>query len=152
MKECKRCRRTDVEFPSKGKGRLGGICKGCVKEPRQKYQKDWYAKNKRRHVSAVRKNNIRYLAERREKADALKRNKPCKDCGNSFPPCAMDYDHVDPTNKSGDPSSILRRSWEAYLIEIKKCELVCSNCHRIREFTRRHGRHPVWGFDSLTPG
>jgi hypothetical protein len=28
------------------------------------------------------------------------RDVPCSDCGQRFPPCAMDFDHRDPTTKS----------------------------------------------------
>lgn len=67
------------------------------------------------------------------------KNKPCKDCGLSFPPCVMDFDHKPGTQKRDDIASLIGRGvgWETLLQEIKKCELVCSNCHRIRTDKRR---------------
>lgn len=79
----------------------------------------------------------------RKKADKVKRiirelkQGPCKDCNESFPPCAMDFDHVD--GKSIQVSEMIRMksSLDAIQREIAKCELVCSNCHRIRTKNRR---------------
>lgn len=70
--------------------------------------------------------------------DSLKTDKPCKDCGNVFPPICMDFDHV----KSGKLFNISAAGFkglgkERILEEISKCELVCSNCHRLRGEVRR---------------
>lgn len=60
----------------------------------------------------------------------LKSN-PCVDCGQTFPPEAMDYDHF-----RGDKVSGVSQMWswspEKVQLEISKCELVCANCHRER--------------------
>lgn len=58
---------------------------------------------------------------------------PCLDCGQSFKPCQMDFDHVR-GEKAGFVSQI--GSVKAVLAEIQKCEVVCANCHRIRTQTR----------------
>lgn len=61
---------------------------------------------------------------------------PCVDCGLSFHPCCMDFDHV-----RGDKVLVISKmftcSWERVLQEIEKCDLVCANCHRIRTNLRR---------------
>lgn len=56
---------------------------------------------------------------------------PCADCGGSFPPCAMDFDHVR-GKKLGKISG--GQSWAKKKVfeEMSKCDIVCSNCHRIR--------------------
>jgi len=63
------------------------------------------------------------------------KNKPCMDCGGRFPACAMDFDHVRGKKKFGVTEST--RKWGTVLKEAKKCDLVCSNCHRIRTDKRR---------------
>lgn len=65
------------------------------------------------------------------------KNKPCMDCGNSFPPYVMDFDHVE-GEKKGCVSKLAhaRMSLEKLQQEIDKCEVVCSNCHRIRTHNR----------------
>lgn len=67
--------------------------------------------------------------------DSLK-DVPCVDCGNRYDPCVMDFDHVE-EDKSFNVSSGKNMSWEKLKQEIDKCEVVCSNCHRIRTRDRR---------------
>lgn len=65
--------------------------------------------------------------------DALKSAHPCADCGDFFPPCVMDYDHVR-GEKRYKISDLVRGGFPISTIdeEISKCDLVCANCHRIR--------------------
>jgi hypothetical protein len=62
---------------------------------------------------------------------------PCSDCGGIFPPECMDFDHVrgEKLFAIGEGSTVSRERVE---IEIAKCDLICSNCHRIR--TRQRGK------------
>lgn len=60
---------------------------------------------------------------------------PCKDCGGTFPPVCMDFDHRDRSTKVADVSVLARSSKAKCLAEIAKCDLVCANCHRIRTET-----------------
>lgn len=74
---------------------------------------------------------------RREWFDDLKEGIPCVDCGGTFPPCVMDYHHIDEGQKVESLGRALSNWSKARLLEeIKKCELVCSNCHRIRHNKR----------------
>jgi len=61
--------------------------------------------------------------------------KPCVDCGQVYPPEAMDFDHI-----SGDKVNQVTDMWSwgrnRVLAEIDKCELVCANCHRERTIRR----------------
>lgn len=85
------------------------------------------------------KSNLKNWKDRlREEIDALK-SQPCKDCGNKFPPCCMDFDHLDGATKVNNISTMITTrvaSREKIYEEIDKCELVCSNCHRIRTHNR----------------
>jgi hypothetical protein len=67
--------------------------------------------------------------------DKLKEG-PCADCGRRFPPVAMDFDHVGPKSKS--VANMVAQAYKIDLIleEIKKCELVCACCHRVRTAAR----------------
>jgi L-lysine 2,3-aminomutase len=66
------------------------------------------------------------------------RNVPCGDCGGRFPPCSMDFDHLDPAKKhSRVPALIGRAGDDRILAEVAKCDIVCANCHRARTVTRR---------------
>ena len=63
---------------------------------------------------------------------------PCTDCGVRYPPYVMDFDHLDPTSKIMKVSALIFVGSEPILLdEIAKCEVVCSNCHRIRTHNRK---------------
>lgn len=66
------------------------------------------------------------------------RHVPCADCGNRYPSVCMDFDHLPGHTKSfGVMNRWKDRKWNLILAEIEKCEVVCSNCHRIRTKARR---------------
>lgn len=66
------------------------------------------------------------------------KNKPCVDCGRQYHWFAMDYDHIPERGKKlFNVSQANCRNVVALAAEIAKCDVVCSNCHRIRTFTRR---------------
>lgn len=81
------------------------------------------------------------------KASALKawmielKSKPCSDCGSKFDTCCMDFDHRIGEKKAYNLGSMFAHHYSKELIEIElaKCDLVCSNCHRIRTRDRRTG-------------
>lgn len=91
----------------------------------------------------VQKAHVKRMATNRQAAMrahvAAEKSQPCSDCGGSFPPVCMDYDHRDPHTKTREISRILSRgaSWASLRTELDKCDLVCANCHRIRESRRR---------------
>ena len=64
---------------------------------------------------------------------------PCMDCHNEFPPICMDWDHVGEKKFEISVAVNQRTPKEEILTELKNCELVCSNCHRIRTQDRRDG-------------
>ena len=53
------------------------------------------------------------------------------DCKGSFPPECMDFDHV-----RGEKNFTIGRGYKMSIPKVKKeidkCDVVCSNCHRIR--------------------
>jgi hypothetical protein len=86
--------------------------------------------------------HVNWCAERktefRAKIDKLKQA-PCTDCGLCFDPICMDFDHVG-NNKIAKVSALVKSTtWAKIQAEIDKCELVCSNCHRIRTRNRLEG-------------
>jgi len=59
----------------------------------------------------------------------------CVDCGEKNQ-IVLDFDHI--KDKKYNVSRMIHDgfSWKAILNEIKKCEVVCANCHRIRTHDR----------------
>lgn len=80
-------------------------------------------------------NMRRQWREKKDKIDELKRN-PCMDCGNTFPTCAMQFDHRPGEVKKFRLGQSSNRSWSTIEAEIAKCDLVCANCHAIRTYER----------------
>lgn len=62
------------------------------------------------------------------------RRVPCADCGGTFEPYQMDFDHRDPTTKAFDLTTgrAMLMSRDRLLQEVAKCEVVCANCHAVR--------------------
>jgi len=54
----------------------------------------------------------------------------------TFPPEAMDFDHVRGHKLSGI-AKMYNQSLDRILLELRKCDLVCACCHRLRTFERR---------------
>ena len=67
---------------------------------------------------------------------------PCVDCNAVYPFCVMDFDHRPEETKSFSISRV--GAYKAtpdristIMKEIDKCDLICSNCHRIRTWITR---------------
>jgi len=100
-------------------------------EKNKLYLKKHYRNNKQYYLdrNAKRREEIRRFI-------ALLKNKPCMDCGKSFPLYVMDFDHRDSEIKEFDIGKAINRMYgkERITKEIEKCDLVCANCHRIRTY------------------
>lgn len=66
------------------------------------------------------------------------RNKPCSDCGGSYPWYVMEFDHRNPEDKIKPISSMTNSGWSNIRAELDKCDVVCANCHSVRTHHRRH--------------
>jgi hypothetical protein len=77
------------------------------------------------------------------------RSLPCSDCGQTFLPIAMDLDHPPGAEKIAEVSRLMyqKAPFMEICAEVEKCDLVCSNCHRLRTEGRWHGRRKF-----LAPG
>ena len=66
----------------------------------------------------------------------LKQN-PCDNCGNKFHPVCMDFDHVRGIKRFNISQAHKLKITDTELNdELDKCELICSNCHRLRTYYR----------------
>jgi hypothetical protein len=54
----------------------------------------------------------------------------CGICGYSKCISALEFHHTDPSVKESQISLSNTRKWEKVVCELKKCVMVCSNCHR----------------------
>lgn len=88
---------------------------------------------------------IKRVAKNKEKAKNflrdLKESTPCTDCGVYYPYWVMDFDHL--KDKLFPLSGThVTKGMRKILKEIDKCEIVCSNCHRMRTHNRRASVSP----------
>lgn len=56
-------------------------------------------------------------------------NNPCSSCGETDP-LVLEFDHL--SDKKTDISKLIRStcSWRQLKVELDKCVVLCSNCHR----------------------
>lgn len=103
-------------------------------EKQRAAQRRYYEENRERYSAARRTkaNKIRRLSE------DIKGSTPCVDCKIQYPHYIMDFDHLPQYTKIRNLSFVNNFSTvEAWLEEVKKCEVVCSNCHRHRTYMRQ---------------
>lgn len=100
--------------------------------------KAWAARNTERRRGGI---GARYSKERRERwykiTHALKSG-PCADCGRTFDPICMDFDHRPGVVKSFSLSAGYKVSAERQIAELAKCDVVCACCHRLRTHRQRN--------------
>jgi predicted HNH restriction endonuclease len=54
----------------------------------------------------------------------------CKNCGYNKYYGALEFHHTEPSQKEADWNKIRLWSWEKIKLELDKCDLLCSNCHK----------------------
>ena len=135
MRICTKCGETkdESEFFKRDKktGRVHAQCKKCYKLHRSTY----YAEHYKQHGDEYRKRAVIRRASIRNmmRANMLSylKNKVCAICGEDDIR-TFEFDHVDPSKKSFSITRGLNHgpSWEVVVDEIKKCRILCSNCHK----------------------
>ncbi len=133
MKRCSKCKQKknldQFAWKNKTKGTKSTECKTCHKI----YRNTHYHRNRDRDIRKVSEYKKKLALEIKQ----IKEKSSCADCKKKYPYYVMDFDHV-----RGQKSFNIGGSYEykgrlQILEEIKKCDLVCSNCHRERTHKRR---------------
>lgn len=101
------------------------ICKVCRKE----IDADSYKSSSKRREAILSRNDVT-LCYNRKLARRYKRLCGCKICGIKEP-VVLDLHHLDPSVKEDNPSNLYKYSTRKLKIEIRKCAVLCSNCHRM---------------------
>jgi hypothetical protein len=130
LKTCATCGeiKDETEFVWRNKllSRRWGTCRTC----QSKQRKDWYEKNKEAHISNVKNNKQRAIAEAQQFIWNYLSAHPCIDCGESNP-TVLEFDHVRGIKRR----AVGEMGAQGYAIgvimaEIEKCVVRCGNCHR----------------------
>lgn len=135
-KFCGSCNETkQINEFSKNKCKKDGLQTKCKKCNRL-YLQDHYEENK--DYYAKKRQNV--FKKYQNKVSKIKESTPCKDCGKYYPSYVMDFDHISLDKEFNISILINYGNWEKLQAEIDKCEVVCSNCHRIRTHMRRNAK------------
>jgi len=108
------------------------------KKRQKEAQAVWYQENKKSSAE----NKQRYRKERAIWFLELKRQLSCVECGESHPAC-IEFHHNDETKKFKKISDMVHEPYneERILDEIKKCKILCGNCHKKHHWKTRTDRH-----------
>ncbi len=137
-KVCSRCR---LRLPSQSfstrsniENTLTSYCKECAKVYcRIHYQANKLEHNRRRYL-----NQLRYARENRARLREYLSAKRCVDCGEDDP-LVLDCDHVRGSKEFNIANGISQYCWKRIELELAKCDVRCSNCHR-----RKTARERQW--------
>jgi hypothetical protein len=123
---------SEFNFRSRAQGTYQSYCRTCANASWRR----WYSKpaNKRKHLETLRRRRKKRIARNKAIVEELK-SQPCVDCGRSYPIEAMDFDHLEDKEELIS-KLVYTAGTERLLSEIAKCEVVCSNCHRVRTARR----------------
>jgi hypothetical protein len=157
-KNCQKCKqsRNISDYTKNSNFRDGHsyVCKYCQKLYREENKlaiksrtASWRKINRKHlneHLENWKKNNPEKMREfcvdlRKCHNDTINKIKlnPCLDCDKKFPTYCMEFDHRPGEKKTDRISKMIgHHSLKSILLEIKKCDLVCRNCHRIRTRSR----------------
>lgn len=104
---CSKCKewKNLEEFCSKGE-RIHGYCRPCL----YSYQADRWRKRKKKAIELM--------------------GGKCNNCGYCRNYSALEFHHFDPSQKEFESDVGRHKSWDKFITELKKCVLLCSNCHR----------------------
>ena len=134
MKICTDCNESkhldNFSLKNKRTGARNSKCKKC----HNIYVNKHYHKNKEKYIER----NKQHRENIKNKIIKYKEETPCMDCNQKYPSYVMDFDHRDPNSKIDNVASLIHvGATNKIFEEIKKCDLVCANCHRIRTHSNK---------------
>lgn len=134
MKKCTKCNLEKDEslfsFANKKKGTLQASCKQCVKE----YDKKSYNSEKRKF--SIRKAAKAAQSRIRDYIDNYRKQNKCVKCGENRW-YVLEFHHI--LDKKYNIAEAIQKgiSIKTLQIEIKKCVILCANCHRELHYKER---------------
>lgn len=127
-KICGKCKNnkllSEFSFKSVKKGLRQSNCKEC----HQKYSKLHYNNNKSLYFKKAIRNNKKY-SERNYLIISNAKSVGCKICKENCNAC-LDFHHLNGKDKLDNIAHLNKYSVKYLQKEIKKCIVLCSNCHR----------------------
>lgn len=100
-------------------------------ERKKQYRKEW---GKKYDADIMRARKARHF----EIVNRIKLESGCQHCGFNEHASALQFHHKNPKTKEFAISSAIGWKLERILKEIKKCIVLCSNCHAIEEHRKNN--------------
>tara|TARA_R100000458_G_C8009269_1_gene74083 strand:+ start:63 stop:488 length:426 start_codon:yes stop_codon:yes gene_type:complete len=97
----------------------------------------------RRRLRTNSRNSFR-MRRRRHWLTKYKLYKGCERCGYNEHGCALHFDHIDPSKKKKQVSTIIKSTIKNLILEVRKCRVLCANCHAVKTHEDRQiarGQH-----------
>lgn len=90
---------------------------------------------------AIKESKFRSRANRNIKTtdfiNQFKTSRGCFRCGYNKHPAALEFHHRNPEEKTANVSLLVKfYSFDRVIEEVPKCDILCSNCHRILEYEK----------------
>lgn len=137
MKAEKKCNGCNLILPRDSFAKKGKYIQSKCKNCHNHYQRWKYKNNingfKDKTLKSVRKLEQLYITENKEYVWNVLSNSKCMDC-HEKDPVVLEFDHRDRKDKISTISYLMsqKHSIKSLIKEIKKCDIVCANCHRKR--------------------
>jgi hypothetical protein len=105
-------------------------------EYRARYNREYRAKNTEERKVQLKEAHRKRL----EYVRAIKLERGCELCGYNAHHAALDFDHLDPAEKTKEVSTMCwgEASFDVIDAEIAKCRVLCRNCHAIESMEKGH--------------
>lgn len=85
-----------------------------------------------RHRVKVNYRNTVRMKRRRHWLTKYKLHKGCERCGYNAHGCALHFDHIDPSKKKKQVSTMIKSTLKNLIQEVRKCRVLCANCHAVK--------------------
>lgn len=135
MKICSKCGQlkdlSDFFIRDKQSGKLHAQCKICYRDQRTLTYKDHYQKYRELYLTRAKSRRLAIRTNLHKEMITYLSDKTCVLCSESDA-VVLEFDHRDPSKKRFSISSGIRYGydWSIILDEIKKCRVLCANCHK----------------------
>jgi hypothetical protein len=108
-----------------------------VKQTKQKTYANTYYQNNKAKVLATTKASVKKY---KEQWRSFKATLSCVKCGQNHP-ATLDFHHIDRSTKEASVNKLIKyRAFKRAMEEVKKCVVLCANCHRIHHHDERENK------------
>ena len=137
MRKCNHCGKFKHEDEFSWRYRTLGIRQGACKKCKAEQDSNYYNSHSEDHKQTVKEQRAARRLEARQYVRDYLSSHSCVDCGESDPRF-LEFDHV----RGQKRSTVSQMVGQGYSIraiqkEIKKCEIRCGHCHKIKTADER---------------